>query len=252
MGLDKSNAGHAYSQVVRRATRRNATFRGIFGPNTSVIALSSALQSVAMWLECGATTSYRQCPMPGCFASLKLSKVIAHLTDEHEQPTANRQEYEAFLRGAGYTPDGSIICPVCPDMAPFPSHEAFEQHLVQKHIVRDSLALKAIIARLHTNGCSSRQDCDWPLKDTSWRGSGSSIQRSCPSCTRKIPSLGSVIDQIFWDTKTPEYPKELMEKREQILQLCPDFGAHPVFDDVRPADWRSKTKDCMSIFVRQA
>lgn len=110
----------------------------------------------------------------------------------------------------------------------------FRKHLESVHVFRDIAHWKAL-----SFGSSSG-----PIWDLSAKGAQSSVfgmlcLMKCLTC--KLPlgtddELKQHRDQQLRDLQ------DFYEHRERILQLCPEFGSHPVFDDIRPPVWRHSVR----------
>lgn len=163
-----------------------------------------------------ASTTNQKCPIPLCYRRLNIKHIQQHLRDHHDE--TSREVEAAELAKAGYNWQSClIICPVCGRAVT--DHATFCERLEEMHLTTNPE---------HVRQCSRRGDRAKPF----W-------ERIAHARTCELPSCGERLEKWAAHTRHAHIlsllrnPSEIMPYREKILKLCPEFGSHPVFDDLR-------------------
>lgn len=173
--------------------------------------------------------SQRQCMLKNCLKRLNILKMQSHLLDH----TMNeRLEETAVIQQMGYDAKTvKVICPLCELL--LHNHGEFAVHLRSVHLTTDSAHLAKfqesvanIIHKIWRDVIwypwEVRYDCDTVKSMV------------CPTCGQPA-STRRPVDRIDHHLQLLPDQNEVRPYRWDILRLCPNFGTHPVFDDVRPS-----------------
>ena len=167
-------------------------------------------------------SSQSQCMLKNCLKRLRILGMQSHLLDH----TINqRLEEAAVIQQMGYDAETvKVICPLCKLL--LHNHGDFAAHLQSVHLTTDSAHLakfQEYVARF------TFMDVMWyPWKV--WHDYDTVKSMVCPTCGQPASTQVDMIDhhlQLLPDQNG------VRPYRWDILRLCPDFGAHPVFDDVK-------------------
>jgi len=152
----------------------------------------------------------------------------SHLRDH----TMNeRLEEAAVIQQMGYdTETVKVICPLCKLL--LCNHKEFTAHLQSVHLTTDSTHLAQFRESVASSiRMSKSEDIIW----YSWIVKGSRMETVksmvCPACGQPA-STRCPVDRIDHHLQLLDQ-NEFRPYRWDILRLCPDFGSHPVFDDVK-------------------
>ncbi|XTI87392.1 hypothetical protein V2W45_412488 [Cenococcum geophilum] len=172
----------------------------------------------------------RQCMLKNCLKRLDILKMQSHLLGH----TMNeRLEETAAIQQMGYdTETVKVICPLCKLL--LRNHGGFTAHLQSVHLTTDSTHLAqfresvaGILCNVFSpNGLSWET---WRVQYYHWNTTESMLCLTCGQPALARGQLGEIDHHLQLLTK----PDEIRPYRWDILRLCPDFGSHPVFDDVK-------------------
>ena len=171
--------------------------------------------------------SQRQCMLKNCLKRLNVWMMQRHLLDH----TINeRLEEAAVIQQMGYDAETvKVICPLCELL--LHDHGEFAAHLQSVHLTTDSAHLtkfqESVANIIYKNGY--QRDVIW----YPWwveRGCDTIKSMVCPTCGQPASTQ---VDRIDHHLQLLPDQNGVRPYRWDILRLCPDFGTHPVFDDVR-------------------
>lgn len=174
--------------------------------------------------------SQRQCMLKNCLKRLDILKMQSHLLDH----TMNeRLEEIAVIQQMGYDAETvKVICPLCELL--LHNHGEFATHLQSVHLTTDSAHLAKFqesVANFTSNYGLPRDIIWYPWKV--WYDYDTVESMVCPTCGQPA-STRRPVDRIDHHLQLLPDQNEVRPYRWDILRLCPNFGTHPVFDDVRP------------------
>lgn len=179
----------------------------------------------------GVSTTHQRCPFPACPAYKPIEKLQNHLLEEHSCFDREGMAYE--LSDAGYDWNACfVVCPVCPSSSTsFETHKKFLAHLEEVHVATDNTKAQRCVPK----DARRRKTPNGP-KPLWERFLDSSRQKVCLGCGEDLETHGhlSYTKSMEHTERLLRPSEELFPFRERILKLCPEFGSHPVFDDVRP------------------
>lgn len=162
----------------------------------------------------------RACPVGKCQAKLEIYKLGGHI---HQHSEEDRVTHQATITSAGFNAiNGHSICPVCEFQSS--SLQDLHDHIDAVHLVLDPEHFsewKMTISKSISGPLLPWKGCDIV------RAPNNPI---CPVCNNTTPPGLHATHHLDLLRDS----KELHRYREQILKLYPEFGSHPVFDDVMP------------------
>lgn len=157
-----------------------------------------------------------------------LQKIQEHVLQHSE---AERIASSTEIAALGFDPlNGYVICPLPSCGMTLPDISAFRLHLIDHTVIDPN--------HFHDwkNEVSSfvhDASCPWDKWSPLYRySSNKELELVCPTCGEV--SKGSFGDSFTHQLDLLKDPKEFYGCREQILRLYPEFGSHPVFEDVMP------------------
>jgi hypothetical protein len=173
--------------------------------------------------------SQRQCMLKNCLKRLDILGMQSHLLGH----TMNeRMEEAAVIQQMGYDAETvKVICPLCELL--LGNHGEFAAHLQSVHLTTDSAHLAEFLEFVANtiDVFVSRRDVIWyPWRV--WHDPGTMQSMVCPACGQPA-STRRPVDRIDHHLQLLPDQNEVRPYRWDILRLWPDFGAHPVFDDVK-------------------
>ena len=171
----------------------------------------------------------RQCMLKNCLKKPHILGMQSHLLDH----TMNeRLENAAVIQQMGYDVETvKVICPLCKLL--LYNHEEFTAHLQSVHLTMDS----AHLAKFQESVASfiwrfAFQYVNWHPWKVQFGREDTVQSIVCPTCGQPA-STQRPVDSIDHHLQLLPDQNEVRPYRWDILRLCPDFGAHPVFDDVK-------------------
>ncbi len=175
---------------------------------------------------------FRTCPVENCLKK----KLSPDSLQEHvlQHTEADRSAYHVKIAAAGLDYlNGCVICPIISCRVTLPDLPTFQDHFID-HIASDANHFRAWIAGPTDYRFSwSYQQCPWELgHGTRYFG-----ENRCPTC-RHITNL----EQATHPFDLLKDAKDLYVCREEILQLYPSIGWHPMFDDMMPVVHRRRDR----------
>lgn len=174
----------------------------------------------------------RQCMLKNCLKRLGSWRMQSHLLDH----TMNERLEEAVvIQQMGYDAETvKVICPLCKLL--LRDRGEFAAHLQSVHLTTDSAHLAKFqesvantINGSFPNNLIWKIWKTWIVKFPHWDTVKSML---CPTCGQPA-STGRPVDRIDHHLQLLPDQNEVRPYRWDILRLCPDFGTHPVFDDVK-------------------
>ncbi|ERF75109.1 hypothetical protein EPUS_07798 [Endocarpon pusillum Z07020] len=177
----------------------------------------------------GSLDRFRTCPVEKCLKKLSPDSLQGHVLQHTE---AERAACRIKIAAAGLDHlSGCVICPIISCRITLPDLPAFQDHLID-HIALDPNHFRAWKTSAIHSWCDLHQH-PWVLLRISWWDRISSFyNRDCPACGMRRGQNTHPFDLL-------KDPKNLHACREEILQLYPGIGWHPIFDDVMPAVHRT-------------
>lgn len=172
----------------------------------------------------------RRCPLPSCDKIMKLDSLRDHLLKTHHT-VAKQPNDRGKLKTAGFDADSlDYICPVCNGV--FRELASWRNHIVTDHLVTDALHFLQFRDSFHRG----------PTFMVPWIGfSGWRIANNDPIlCVHCLERRGNSDGNIDHQLQLLRNPQEIYPYRRAILALWPQFGTHPVFDDVLPQVYRAQ------------
>jgi Zinc finger, C2H2 type len=168
----------------------------------------------------------RQCMLKNCLKKLDIFEMQSHLLDH----TMNeRLEEVAVIQQMGYDAETvKVICPLCELL--LGNHGEFAAHLQSVHLTTDS----AHLAKFQESVANIipvyefQRDVIW----SPWGARHVPKNTVCPTCGQPASTR---VDRIDHHLQLLPDQNEVRPYRWDIFRLCPNFGTHPVFDDVRPS-----------------
>lgn len=163
-----------------------------------------------------------------------------HLSTKHNNQERSAQH--AALGQAGWDSETcEILCPICSKKVP--DESAFVQPIIDAHAAINKHHyflwldhFNSTIRRKSRRFLVTRCVFGLPYNFCPFPDFGK-VHISCPACTfilQDAGSYGSGLDRSILQHKSLFVNSpELIEHREVILKLFPDFGVHSVFDDIR-------------------
>lgn len=168
-------------------------------------------------------TKERHCPVTSCNQVVDISGLRKHL-DSHN--AADLRGCQNALLECGYDSNTlNIICPVCRHQ--FVKRNDWIDHLTNDHLVTDSVHYQTICAQFE-----SIKGYPWKRWSVEYSYADKSIH--CNHCSGTIHSTRFV--KFEHHISLLRDPEEIRPYRRAILALWPEFGTHPVFDDVLPRE----------------
>ena len=171
----------------------------------------------------------RQCMLKNCLKRLDILEMQSHLLDH----TMNeRLEEAAVIQQMGYDAETvKVICPLCKLL--LHNHGEFAAHLQSVHLTTDSTHLVQFRESVASSiWMTKSEDVIW----YPWSVNGSCMETVksmvCPTCGQPASTRRPVY-MIDHHLQLLPDQNEARPYRWDILRLCPDFGTHPVFDDVK-------------------
>ena len=170
----------------------------------------------------------RQCMLKNCLKRLDISEMQSHLLGH----TMNeRLQDAAVIRQMGYdTETVKVICPLCKLL--LHNHGEFAAHLQSVHLTTDSPHLVEFRKSLDNVVYDCERNviwCPWWVR----YGCEDTVKfMVCPTCGQPASTQGPV-ERINHHLQLLTDQDEVHPYRLDILRLYPDFGTHPVFDDVK-------------------
>ena len=178
----------------------------------------------------------RQCMLKNCLKKLDIFEMQSHLLDH----TMNeRLEEAAVIQQMGYDAETvKVICPWCKLL--LRDHGEFTTHLQSVHFTTDSAHLaefRESVANIISNyylddPIWTAQVCHWETWSVETRHWDTVKSMLCLTCGQPASARGQ-LDEIDHHLQLLAKPDEIRPYRWDILRLCPRFGTHPVFDDVK-------------------
>ncbi|KAF7504261.1 hypothetical protein GJ744_002519 [Endocarpon pusillum] len=182
----------------------------------------------------GSLDQVRTCPVESCLKKLSPYSLKGHVLQHTE---AERAAYRIKIAAAGLDHlSGCVICPVISCRITLPDLPAFQDHLID-HIALAPNHFRAWRAKTRTTTLSTLWERD--LHQRPWEsryGNLYFLQVDCPACGLRREQNAHPFDLL-------KDPMNLHACREEILQLYPGIGWHPIFDDVMPAVQRRRTRE---------
>lgn len=163
----------------------------------------------------------RHCPVTSCNQVVDVSGLRKHL--ESHNAVELRCCQNALL-DSGYDSNTlNIICPMCRHQ--FVNRGDWIDHLTNDHFITDSVHYQTICAQL-----KSIERYPW----VKWFAEYSYFDKSihCNHCSEMIHCTH--FGEFEHHLSLLRDPEEIRPYRRAILALWPEFGTHPVFDDVLP------------------
>jgi len=171
----------------------------------------------------------RQCMLKICLKRLDILEMQSHLLDH----TMNeRLEEAAVIQQMGYDAEMvKVICPLCKLL--LCNHEEYAAHLQSVHLTTNSTHLAQFRESV------AKFAWDFEFQKSIWYSwgvrylCGDTVKSMvCPTCGQPA-STRRLVDRIDHHLQLLPDQNEVRPYRWDILRLCPDFGTHPVFDDVK-------------------
>ncbi|KAF2237255.1 hypothetical protein EV356DRAFT_564976 [Viridothelium virens] len=178
------------------------------------------------------------CPLRDCkFNHLDIHDGIYHIRSHDYE---DRLEGSTLLARRGYNAfSGNIICPICFEESA--ETKDFAEHLTLKHMTLDPDHLRtwrqtveSLYQHVNVGLCEYTLPTFRAPAWLPWFHHGRGL--TCPTCGKFEGRHGYLRHQ---QSLVIDESDSLKQHAAKILQLLPEFGAHPIFNDLMPAE--SKT-----------
>lgn len=167
----------------------------------------------------------RHCPVTSCNQVVDVSGLRKHLESHNAVELRCCQN---SILDSGYDSNTlNIICPVCRHQ--FMKRDDWIDHLTNDHLVTDSVHYQAICTQLKSAVLAWRTCYPWEKWSVEDFPHHELVQ--CNHCSEMMHCHDDSYKHhlsLFRD------PEEIRPYRRAILALWPEFGSHPVFNDVLP------------------
>ena len=179
----------------------------------------------------------RQCMLKNCLKKLDIMEMQSHLLDHTMD---ERLKEAAVIQQMGYDAETvKVNCPLCNIL--LGNHGGFAAHLQSVHLTTDS----AHLAKFRESVANIISEYGYQ-RDVIWYpwmveyGCDTVKSMVCPTCGQPASTQ---VDRIDHHLQLLPDQNGVRPYRWDILRLCPRFGAHPVFDDVKAVVLRTGPSD---------